>query len=267
MAYRDPYSGQVSQGAYETQERPYENYATGGSGYARQSAYSYAVYGEEKPPAPPRSTGLLGEWRKQDRGKILMRGGGLRFFGRCLACTLMFGIILLLSIVFSLAMFIKPPDIIVQSVKVGTPAYNGTALTVEFNVNLEVLNPNYFSASIKNVEALAYWPDVTNSVGEGSIKSVKFKSNTKTTFTVPFELIYESSTDTSKTIITDIINDCGFLSSSTKKDLTLDYTLDMSISVLSISVSPTIKNSVSFECPFTLAEIESLGLDVAGLTS
>lgn len=67
-----PFTGRI---AY-TEDRPFDTYGTGGQGYtgATDGAGGYGYGDDDKlPPAPPRNTGSLGRWRKQDRGKVLLR--------------------------------------------------------------------------------------------------------------------------------------------------------------------------------------------------
>lgn len=253
MAYNDPYNGPSRQSyAQYTEDRPFDTYGGGGQGYSSD-------YLDEKlPPAPPRNTGMLGKWRKQDKGKVLMRGGGLRFFGRCLCCTIMFAFVLIVGIVFALAMFIKPPNLTVNRYEVGNAGYNGSALTAQLNLSVTITNPSYFSIGLRDFEAQAFWPGVDTELGSSELDDIDFGSNSKTTFPVPIEFAYSPSLNSSSEILSDIIDKCGLTSGSTKGDLTVDYTINLGVRILGVTVHPKISKSASFECPFDLSDITSL---------
>ncbi|KAL7410726.1 hypothetical protein BDY24DRAFT_399150 [Mrakia frigida] len=270
MAYRDPYTHSDTPFRPEDQDQGYTYDKNGGYSGAQQVGGYSSSYEAEKVNAPPKSTGMLGEWRKQDRGKLLTRGGGCRSFGRCLGCTLIFTLVLVLTIIFTLALYIKPPNLVINSVEVGTPTVNITgttpSLSIGFTASISVSNPNYFSATIKSLEAQAFYPDVATQIGGGNLTDVKFKSGSKTTFNFPFRVDYTTSLDSNNTIILDIVDRCGFLVAANKRNIEIDYNIYSKLSILRINISPTFDGSKSFECPFTLAQIAQLGISgVSGL--
>lgn len=61
MAYQDPYSS--------GRDAAFQPYASGGEGYNARASYASS----EKLPLPPKGTGLVGQWRKQDKGRVFTR--------------------------------------------------------------------------------------------------------------------------------------------------------------------------------------------------
>lgn len=239
--YRDPYS---------TQAQDFGGRNDGGY----SSSYELS---DEKMPSD-KSLGLVSQWRRQDRGKMLSRGGGLKSFGRCFACTIMFTLVLIIGIVFSLALFIRPPNVTFESFKIGNANVTTTSLDLSVGAVISVSNPNYFSATFKRLEVEAFYPISGNpKFGGGEMKDLTFGSGDKTTFTFPFALNYTRAADPSNVIIQDIVDRCGILGNA-KKDMQVKYKIDTAIKILSITVSPTISNTFSFTCPFTEAQLKDI---------
>ncbi|WRT69696.1 uncharacterized protein IL334_006686 [Kwoniella shivajii] len=175
---------------------------------------------------PPRSTGILRMWRKDERGKQWSR-------------------------------YVRPPSFALNSVNVGTSPVSLTSggLTLSFDLSISVANPNWFSADFKQITATARYPgNNTNTFGGGTLYNVDFEGYKKSTFDFPFSLKSQSSK-------------CG-ISGGAVSDITVDYDLYLKLKILGVTVSPTISNSASFECPITASDIESIiGSDtLSGLT-
>ncbi|WWC95829.1 hypothetical protein V866_002696 [Kwoniella sp. B9012] len=180
---------------------------------------------------PPRSTGILRMWRKDERGKQWSRGGGVRMSLRLCCCCFTIGIILV---------YIRPPSFALNSVNIGSSPVSLTTngLTVSFDLSISVANPNWFNADFKEITATAQYPgNNTNTFGGGTLYNLNFDPN--------------------QVILKDLISKCG-ISGGTKQDITVDYDLYLKLKILGVTVSPTISNSASFECPITASDIQSI---------
>ncbi|KAJ3744800.1 hypothetical protein DFH05DRAFT_1397748 [Lentinula detonsa] len=205
-----------------------------------------------------------------------MKGGRVSCIGRFFCCTLMIAVFLIVSIVLALALWIRPPSIIIGSAGLTSAGTSGiqfqtSGIVVPLEVNISVNNPDYFSVDLKQVTLdLTYPLDGNNTaIGNGSTSDITFHSHSNTTFTFPFEINYQFSTDPNYAILLDMASKCGILGGS-QSDITIDYSIKVDLKVILIPVSPTISNSFSISCPFDESELEdfikSLGLSsIAGL--
>ncbi|ODO00840.1 hypothetical protein L198_03167 [Cryptococcus wingfieldii CBS 7118] len=226
----------------------------GRSGMARPTT-SFAEMGP-----PPRSTGILRVWRKDERGKQWSRGGGVRTSLRFCCCTITTAIIMIISVVLAVLLYIRPPSVTLNSATVdsGSVSANTDGLSLKFDLNISVANPNWFDANFKNIEATVSYPgNNTNNFGGGSMSNVNFKGYTDSTFVFPFTLNYTLANDPDRTVLNDLISKCGILGTTTE-DITVDYDLNLNLKILGLTVNPTISNSASFECPITESDIESI---------
>ncbi|KAF8485601.1 hypothetical protein JB92DRAFT_1538974 [Gautieria morchelliformis] len=220
---------------------------------------------------PPKSTGDLRMWRHDRQGNLWTKGGRGRCIGRFCCCTIMIVILLFVSIVLTLAVFLRPPDIEFSGVKASTTDSAVVATSSDLQVNLgigiSVRNPNFFSVAFKSITANVTYPINNTQIGGGVQNNVVFKSNSKTSFDFPFTLHYSQAADPDSKIITDIVTKCGFIPGSAKQKLSIGYTLKLSIQVLAVTIAPPISGTASFDCPFTLSEIEPLIGSIPGLSS
>ncbi|WWC92802.1 uncharacterized protein L201_007761 [Kwoniella dendrophila CBS 6074] len=262
-SYADPYNGQAGQHNHgDSQPPPFENqpysYSTDSNPYGEEPRYpsypadpsagNYQAHastekmnnaefyentqreqpgrsGLRQPPRsmaemgpPPRSTGILRMWRKDERGKQWSRGGGVRTSLRLFCCGFT---------------YVRPPSFALNSVNIGSSPVSLTTggLTVNFDLDISVANPNWFNADFKEITATARYPgNNTNTFGGGTLYHLNFVGYTQSTFKFPFTL----------------------------KDITVDYDLYLKLKILGITVSPTISNSASFECPITASDIQSV---------
>ncbi|WVW86927.1 hypothetical protein I302_108982 [Kwoniella bestiolae CBS 10118] len=185
---------------------------------------------------PPRSTGILRMWRKDERGKQWSRGGGVRMSLRLCCCCFTIGIILV---------YVRPPSFALNSVNLGSSPVSLTTngLTVSFDLSISVANPNWFNADFKEITATAQYPgNNTNTFGGD-------EQQLTTSYTL--------AKDPNQVILKDLISKCG-ISGGAKKDITVDYDLYLKLKILGVTVSPTISNSASFECPITASDIQSI---------
>ncbi|KAK8849675.1 hypothetical protein IAR55_005010 [Kwoniella newhampshirensis] len=194
----------------------------------RQPPRSFAEVGP-----PPRSTGILRMWRKDERGKQWSRGGGVRTSLRMFCCCFTIGIILVVSIILSILLvsgrlrdladsqYVRPPSVALNSVNLGSSPVSLTSngLTVSFDLSISVQNPNWFDANFKEISAQARYPgNNTNEFGGEK---------------------------------------CG-IEGGPVQDITVDYDLHLKLKILGVTINPTVSNSASFECPITASDIEQI---------
>ncbi|OWZ43379.1 hypothetical protein C356_03466 [Cryptococcus neoformans c45] len=235
---------------YESTER-----AQPGRSGLRRPATSFAGLGP-----PPRSTGILRVWRKDERGKQWSRGGGIRMSLRFCCCCMVTAILMIISIILAILLYVRPPSVALNSVTVGSDPVSLTSngLTVSFDLSITVSNPNWFDANFKEITATARYPgNNTNTFGGGTLYNLDFKGYTESTFNFPFTLNYTLAKDPNKVILNDLIKKCG-ISGGSAQDITVDYDLNLKLKILGITIDPTVSNSASFECPITASDIESI---------
>ncbi|KAF9246295.1 hypothetical protein BU15DRAFT_70398 [Melanogaster broomeanus] len=287
MAYRDPYSEQ--HGRYEQQysdapafnpyntSQPHQAYDQGGydpyaaGGYQDDPNHGQSTFapGHHKSESGPYDQGGfvrattgsrprdLRHWRYEHQGALWTKGGRGRSIGRFCCCTLMIVVFLIISIVLALALWIRPPNVIVGDVQPTTNGSEIQMLTDGIQLNLEiplsVSNPNYFSVSFSSIKANIYYPINNTLIGGGQENDVTFPSHTNTSFTFPFSIAYTTTMPSSSQIFADLVTKCDASS-----DITVDYDVTLGLRILFFTVSPTVSNSASFVCPITSSELSNL---------
>ncbi|CAE6504568.1 unnamed protein product [Rhizoctonia solani] len=217
---------------------------------------------------PPKSTGDIRLWRHDEHGNAWTKGSRTRCVGRFCCCTVMTIIFLILSIVMTLGMWIRPPDISFNGIKTPT---NGstveaqtTGILINLNLAIGVVNPNFFSADFSSIQAKAFYPGVTEQIGGGLLENINFPSHSDTTFLFPFSINYTEAIDPNKKIIQDIAVKCGFIGNS-KSDIPVNYSLTLKLKIAGVAISPSFSGSASFSCPLKASDISGLGIDLSGL--
>ncbi|RUS12830.1 hypothetical protein BC937DRAFT_86898, partial [Endogone sp. FLAS-F59071] len=137
----------------------------------------------------------------------------------------------------------------------GIPQFtvNGTSWSIFTQLNIQVINPNIESITFSNVKAVAYYPTTAGenprpSIGGGQLASLKIDAKATTNITFPFQITYNPQQDTDQAVLTDIATKCGLLGGQ-KTPLTVDYDLTLSLKILFITISPTISETATFDCP------------------
>jgi len=213
---------------------------------------------------PPKSTGDLRMWRHDHHGNLWVKGGRGRCIGRFCCCSIMVVLLLLVSIILTLAIFLRPPDIEFSGVQ---PSASGSAveatssdLKVNLGIGISVRNPNFFTVTFKSITASVSYPlgGANTQIGGGTQKNVVFPTNSKTAFTFPFTIEYSQAADPGGKILIDIATKCGFVPGSAKQQLKLNYSLTLAIQILFVTISPPIDGQASFDCPFSLNDIKPL---------
>ncbi|KIY72047.1 hypothetical protein CYLTODRAFT_418230 [Cylindrobasidium torrendii FP15055 ss-10] len=311
MAYQDPYAAQYGrhdeQQPYRAtspeQFNPYANHAggtqpydQGGYGYStgyRDEPYSNDPYyqqphagatGPYSTTAPPTSTAFeatpytsekpanVKAYRNDTYGENRWtKGSRVGCFGRFFCCTFLIVVFIFVSIILSLALWIRPPAVSIGDV---TQPESGSqfqltndGVKINFQLNVTVNNPNYFGVSLKKVETTLFYPINNTDIGGGVTKDVTFDSHSNKTITFPFSIDYSSSIDPNNAILLDLLSKCGI--TGTASDITVSYDIQLSIRVLMVTVSPTVSNKFSFACPLDQDTLSGLlgdsGLDVGSI--
>jgi len=281
----DPYSGYNAYNSHQphqTYEQGGHNQYTGVSGYrddmdrnspspegdppvppSKEYSANTTVYehDDQIPQARPRgkfatSQKSFKSWRAEGQENLWTRGSRKRTCGRFFCCTVMIAVFLIISILLSLALWVKPPNVtIANPVGNSTQAFtlqNGE-LSMNLGVNITVDNPNYFGVALKKVELDLIYPINNYPVGGGEQRDINIRSNTQTNFTFPFSLSY-NTTDTGGTaVLQDLATKCR-----ARQDLTVNYDLKLSLRIIIVSISPTISNSFTFACPIDPSQIDGL---------
>ncbi|KAI5899627.1 uncharacterized protein SCHCODRAFT_02605677 [Schizophyllum commune H4-8] len=310
MSYRDPYAGHrynasedynpysgtaqphptYEQGGYET----YGNY--GAEGYRdepfdpnAQATHQHTYSGAPVP--PPKDEDQRSGFDRDEftnekprkrygdtDGSMWTKGGRGRCVGRFCCCTLMTAVFLILSILLALALWVRPPNVVVGDLDTTSGSggsvvqFSSDGLKINLAVNISVTNPNYFSVALNNVKATLKYPinGEKEDVGGGTLDDVDFPSHSTKDIKFPFSIDYKLTDDPNYTILKDLASKCG-LGGSTS-DITVDYTIKIGVRFLFINVSPSISNSYSFACPIDTSNsgdleelLKAAGIDINDL--
>ena len=155
-----------------------------------------------------------------------------------------------------------------------------------------VENPNYFGVTFSKITAEVcfcsnlflvnvltrvpnqiFYPINNTKIGSGNQSDITFHAHSQTNFTFPFTIQYQKSLDPSNKILADIATKCGFIGGN-KTPITVSYKITVGISsyiiisqlltgqctqpgikIAFITVSPTISNQLSFDCPLSESDI------------
>ncbi|KAJ3520684.1 hypothetical protein NMY22_g12642 [Coprinellus aureogranulatus] len=203
----------------------------------------------------------LKAYRYDARGALWSKGSRARCCGRFFCCTIMLAVLVIVSIVLSLALWIRPPAVTIGDVITHntTGSLSGAdGLTINLSVNISVNNPNYFTVDFRRIKAEIFYPINDVPMGGGEAENIEIKSRELTEFTFPFALRYRSSDDPENKVFVDLGSKCG-IGGGPRSDITVKYKITVGIRFLVVVVSPVIQNTFRFACPS--------GLSVGGLIS
>jgi len=193
-------------------------------------------------------------WSKGSKGRV---------FARFCCCTALMTPFLVISIVLSLALWARPPDITFNGIQLPTNSsavsVQQSSLDINLGLSITVKNPNYFGASFKSIIAEAFYPPLTAQLGGGSLYDINFPANSDTQFLFPINVTYSMSIDPQNILVTDLVTKCGIKAGSTKSPLTIKYDLKLALRILAITVSPSFSGTADFDCPVTRADLLALG--------
>lgn len=208
-----------------------------------------------------RSPPELRRYRYDHHGGLWTKGGRWPSIGRLCCCTLMTGALFFILIILALVLWMRPPNIVVGGVDPlqrngGTIQLVENGISANLGVNISVDNPNYFAVDFKRIEAQIFYPINNTQIGGGVARDVVFNAHSQRNWTFPFTINYTTTLDPSRQILADLAQRCGVLGG--KRNLSVSYRITLALRILLITVSPVIKNSLSFECPIDPTDLENL---------
>ncbi|KIJ69260.1 hypothetical protein HYDPIDRAFT_105862 [Hydnomerulius pinastri MD-312] len=303
MAYKDPYAEQYGRYDQQYNDAPafnpyntsqphqaydqggYDSYAAGGyrddpnygqpanagttsfaPGHQKPESTSYDQGGFARATTGSRSRDLR-HWRYEHQGALWTKGGRGRCVGRFCCCSLLIVLFFIISILLALALWIRPPNIIVGDVQ---PTATGNEIQLQSNgvqinlgIPIYVSNPNYFSVSFSSIKANIYYPINNTLIGGGQQNDVTFSSHSNKNFTFPFSIEYNTTMPSSSLILADLLTKCG-ANGATKSDITVNYDITLGLRILFFTVSPTVSNSASFMCPLSASDLSNLIPAISG---
>ncbi|OCH95559.1 hypothetical protein OBBRIDRAFT_830826 [Obba rivulosa] len=226
-------------------------------------------------PRGPKTSKNLRQWRYEYQGNLWTGGSRARCFGRFFCCTVMIFVFLVISIILSLVLWVKPPDIVIND-----PTLNATSPLIipsddsgfiaNFDVAISVNNPNYLSVDFSSIKVDLFYPINNTYIGTGEVDHIDIKANQRTNFTLPFALQYNVTTDPNGAILQDLAKRCGLEGSSTG-DLSVNYKIYLDFKILSIPIKPSISSTFSLQCPLSDTDISGilgkLGINLGDLGS
>jgi len=225
-----------------------------GGGYS-----SNDVFGS--PPKREKTAKNLRAFRYDHQGNLWKKGSRVQCVGRFFCCTVLIFLFFLVSIILSLLLWIRPPNIGINDV---APVSSGSTiqlqndgLTINLGVAISVDNPNYFSVGFRKIQAEIFYPINNTPIGGGSQGDIDFKSHTQTNFTFPFAIVYKQSQDPGSRILTDLATKCGFLGAP-KTKIKVNYKITLGLRIFFLVVSPVVSNTFDFDCPLRQEDIAGL---------
>ncbi|KAI0807341.1 hypothetical protein C8Q74DRAFT_1227156 [Fomes fomentarius] len=280
MAYHDPYAGgQYPQQYQDTPFNPYEveqqqasrgygqpQGAYGGydSGYGYQDRYQdptqdttgrtkeRSAFDEDPLPAPigEKTPSNVRRWRTEYQGKMWTKGSRSRCCGRFFCCTIMIFLLFLISIVLSLALWLRPPNIIISKPEpdLSTFAVNGSSISVALPVDISVNNPNYFTIDLYTLDAKVTYPINNTQIGSGHMANIKFQDHTQTNFTFPVTISYDADSDPSGAVITDLARKCGVDPTVAATQVTVSVDIEVGLKIMMVPIKFSVSQSASFAC-------------------
>ncbi|KAK2466774.1 hypothetical protein APHAL10511_001032 [Amanita phalloides] len=223
-------------------------------------------------PRPAKTLRGLKNYRYENRGNLWTKGGTGHCIGRFCCCTLMIAVLLIASILLTLALWIRPPNVNIGSAYIASSNplqinAQQKQLTINLGVNISVTNPNYFSISFQTIKAKLFYPINNANVGGGELKNIVFNSNQQTNVTFPFSLDYNASKDPNYSVLLDLAQKCG-VGGSAQSNIKINYEVTLGLRALFFVVSPAVSDSASFGCPATGQQIEDFlqSLGISNLT-
>ncbi|KAL0581564.1 hypothetical protein V5O48_000493 [Marasmius crinis-equi] len=288
MSYRDPYAEQYGNNqyhynTYSQQQQQYPSYGQAGPQYSDNYPTQYRDYPMEQQAttshqnartkdtdetsgfeqgeftSAKENPSTIREFRRGYQGNMWTRGGKGRCIGRFFCCTILIGLFIIISIVLALALWVRPPSIVVGKAKVTNSSnlINGTGITVPMSVDISVNNPNFFSVKLNQLRADFTYPTGNVPLGNGNLNNVVFESNSQKNFTFPFAIDYKFSDDPSAGALLDIGTKCGLLGGS-KSNIDIKYKITVGLRIIVANISPSISDDINFACPFGDAEIQKI---------
>lgn len=145
-------------------------------------------------------------------------------------------------------------------------SYSATKLTSVLqigviNPNCEIPSPPHrassltphltdFGAFFNQIKATATYSTAPNTpFGGGTLTDVNIPSNSNTTIHFPFMINYTTTIDPGLAILKNIAIRCGYLNSTTVQALQVDYTIQLTLKVLAVTINPSYALSLTSPRP------------------
>lgn len=224
-------------------------------GNAEEAYYAPAMYDASL--SPKHRNGI---WSYEDRRAFQRQPWWAKLL-RVAAFIFFFGLIVALSVVMLIAIFLRPPNIGLQSLDFPNSASQVEIQDQSFAVNASltavIANPNYISARIKNLTAVPYDPSVRSMpLGNCNVPHKTIEARKNTTLTIPCRLSYNVQDDSNLSVIKDVVNRCGLVQGSSKQNLQILFDSHVTIQFLAFNIPISISPTVSTECPVTRKEVK-----------
>ncbi|KAF8350550.1 hypothetical protein F5887DRAFT_1069559 [Amanita rubescens] len=265
-----PYSSPLNDGSYPPRQREADVRSEHGLKVEPVRRSSSGFEQGEFTPHPGKTLRGIKDYRYGNRGNLWAKGSRGHCIGRMCCCTLMTLVFLILSVLLTLALWIRPPNVSVGNVSLSSSNplqinAQGKQMTINLGVNISVANPNYFSVSFKTIKAQIFYPINNTQLGGGQLNNIVFRSNQQTNISFPFALDYNASVDPNYQILTSLAEKCGVYG-TTRSDITVTYKITLGLEILFFVASPVVSNSVSFACPASAQQIQDF-LQSLGITN
>jgi hypothetical protein len=200
-------------------------------------------------------------WSRDDKTAMRRRSVPVKLI-RVLACLVLNAIIVIISIVSLVVIFARPVNVGIGNVQTPSSSsvgLSGNAITFNGSVQFIVSNPNSISSDL-SISAKVY--DVVNTktdIGRGSIENSKIGANSNTTINFPYQVRYDPTADSDKSILSDLASKCGLSGGSGGGDLELTLDIDAKVKILSVPVPVKFSQPVSFACPISADLLKNIG--------
>ncbi|KAF9310771.1 hypothetical protein BG003_008124 [Podila horticola] len=182
--------------------------------------------------------------------------------GRFTCCICLFLLLIIIALVIVVFTVFKLPTVNYKGTE-GEPQIvinqGSTTFGVNLVANIEVVNPNPLGFHFESIVATAYYPvaGYTKSIGGGNLTNVDFPKKSTIALKFPISASYNRADDKGLVVISDILSRCG-LAGGANVGLTINYDLKLTIKIIGISISPTIKNQhTNFACPPNIGDLGS----------
>jgi LEA14-like dessication related protein len=184
---------------------------------------------------------------------------------------MMIAVFLFVSIIFTLILWVRPPNITIGGVQAmavsgSTVQVTSSGFNVNLGANISVQNPNFFSVGLKTLKLQLFYPINNTAIGSGQENNIDIRANEQTNFTFPFTLQYTLADDPSHAVLTSLASKC-----LDNEDLTVNYKITLGLRIIVATISPVISNSFTFACPLTESELSGLisgsGINLRSLSS
>ncbi|KAF9300192.1 hypothetical protein BGZ74_008207 [Mortierella antarctica] len=182
--------------------------------------------------------------------------------GRFTCCICLFLLLVIIALAIVIFTVFKLPTVNYKGTD-GEPQFLINQGSTTFGVNItaiiEVVNPNPIGFHFESIVATAYYPvaGYTKSIGGGQVTNADFPKKSSTQLKFPIAASYNRADDKGLVVIADILSRCGQTGGQESR-LTINYDLKLTIKIIGISISPTIKNQHSdFACPPNINDIAS----------